>query len=75
MRFLADRAEAHRAGRESLDDLLGRLHLFDRNRRVSVLQLQQPAQRTQIAILLIEKIGVLLERRRVVLRAPHAAVC
>ena len=33
VRFLADRAEAHRAGDEALDDLLGRLDFFDRNRR------------------------------------------
>ena len=32
VRFLADRAEAHRAGDEALDDLPGRLNLFKRDR-------------------------------------------
>ena len=32
VRFLADRAERHGAGREALDDLLRRLDFFERNR-------------------------------------------
>ena len=39
VRLLADGAEAHGAGGEALDDLLGRLDFFDRNRLVGVLQL------------------------------------
>ncbi len=75
VRFLADRTEAHRAGREALHDLLRRLNFFDRNRRIRVLQLHQSAQRAQMPALLIDQVGVLLERRRVVLPHRDAAAC
>ena len=41
--FLADGAEAHRAGDKSLDDFLGRLDFVERNRRVGFLEIQQAA--------------------------------
>ena len=69
VRFLADGPEAHGAGRESLDDLLGRLDLFNRNGLVGVLELEQSAQSTELAVLLVDQVGVLLEGGRVVL--PH----
>ena len=59
--FLADGAEAHGAGGEALDDFLGGLDFFDWNRRVAVLQLEQAAKGAEVAILLIEEVGVFLE--------------
>ena len=53
MRLFADRPEAHGAGGEALDDLLGRFHVFKRNRRLSILELEQPAQRAEMAILIV----------------------
>ncbi len=47
MRFPADRAVAHRAGGEALDDLLGGFHLGNVERLVGWLQFHQPADRQQ----------------------------
>ena len=44
VRLLADRSEGHRAGLEALDDLAGRLDLFDRYRLVPGFELEQAAQ-------------------------------
>jgi hypothetical protein len=52
--FLADGAEAHCARSEALDDLLGRLDFFNRDGCFGVLQLQKPAQRTQVAVLVVD---------------------
>ncbi len=67
VRFLADRPIAHCACREALDDLFGWLDFLQRNGIVGVLQLHQSAQRTQVAILIVQQIGVLLEGLRIVL--------
>ena len=67
VRFFADGPVAHRAGREALDDLLGRLHFIERNGLVGVLELEQAAQRAQMAVLIVQQIGVLLEGGRIVL--------
>ena len=40
----------------------GRLHLLDRHRLLRGLQFHQPAQRAQIAVLLVDQIRVFLER-------------
>jgi hypothetical protein len=68
VRFFADGPEAHGAGGEALDDLLGRLHFFKRNRLVGVLELEQAAQRAEVAVLIVDQIGVFLERGGIVLR-------
>ena len=44
MRFLADRAERHGAGREPLDDILRRFHFLDRNRLPQEPEFKQAAQ-------------------------------
>ena len=63
MRLLADRAVAHRAGVEALDDLADRLDLLQRHRRARVrpAQLEQAAQRHEPLGLLVDPLGVLLE--------------
>ena len=66
MRLLADRPKAHGASREALDDLLGRLNLIERHGLGCVLELEQSAQRTQMAVLIVEQIGVFLEGGRAV---------
>ena len=48
VRFLADRAVGHGAGLEALDDALDRLDFLDRD-RIAALELQQAAQRAQVA--------------------------
>ena len=47
VRLLRDRAVAHRAGGEALDDLAGRLDLVDRDRLAGRLEPHQAAQRHQ----------------------------
>ncbi len=64
VRLGGDRAVAHRAGGEPLDDLAGRLDLVERNRRAhAVAELQQPAQRRHPLALVVDQCGVLLEDR------------
>ena len=45
VRLARERAEAHRAGREALDDLRPRLDLLERDRRLVGADLEQAAQR------------------------------
>ena len=56
VRLLADRSVRHRAGRESLEDLLGRLDLFDRDRRAIAAEVEQPAQRPELAALVVDDV-------------------
>ena len=67
VRLGGDRAVAHRARGEALDDLTGRFDLLDRNRgppaAFCVLELQQPAQRGHQLALDVDQRGVLLEHR------------
>ena len=42
---------------------------------VAVLQFHQAAQRAQIAVLLVDQIGVFLKRLEAARRAPRAAAC
>jgi hypothetical protein len=62
VRFLADRAEAHRAGDESLDDFLGRLDFLERNRRCGLLKFSRP-RIVQRCGFVVDQLGVFLERR------------
>ena len=63
VRLLADRAVAHRAGVEPLDDLADRLDLLDRHRGapLAAAELEEPAQGHQAAGLVVDAPGVLLE--------------
>ena len=70
--LFADGAEAHGAGCEALDDLLGRLDFVQRHGLVRVLELEQAAQRAEVAVLIVEQISVFLEGGRVVL--PHGVL-
>ncbi len=64
VRLGGDRAVAHRAGGEPLDDLAGRLDLVQRHRRAhAVAELQQAAQRGHPLALVVDQPGVLLEDR------------
>ena len=57
VRLGGDRAVAHRAGGEPLDDLAGRLDLVDRHRRAhAVAELQQPAQRRHPLALVVDQL-------------------
>src|SRR5262249_60556890 len=62
MRFFADRPEGHRAGLEALDDFTGRLDLLDRYRVVSMLELEQAAQRGAAGRDFVNLAGVVLEQ-------------
>ena len=74
VRFGRDRAEAHRAGREALDDLLRGLDFLDRHRRaLGRLELEQAAERLQLAALLVDELRVVAIRRVRVRRASRAA--
>ena len=62
VRLGRDRAVAHRAGGEPLDDRLDRLDLLDRHRLALVeLELEQAAERAEPLVLLVDQRGVLLE--------------
>src|ERR1035437_10230941 len=61
VRFLGDRAIAHGARGEPLDNLAGRFHLFQRNRFGRRLDLQQSAQCAQLARLAVDQVAVFLE--------------
>ena len=54
VRLAADRAEAHRAGREALHDLARRLDLLERHRRSGRLELQQAADGQQPPALVVD---------------------
>ena len=56
VRFLADRAEGHRAGGKALHDFGGRLDLIEGNGRAVRLEIKHAAQHLQIAILLIHDV-------------------
>ncbi len=62
MRLAADRAERHGAGREALDDLLGRLDLVERHRGpadlVGALDAEHATQRQELLGLLVDLLGV-----------------
>ena len=55
VRFGRDRAQAHRAGGEALDDLRRRLDLVQRNRRRGKPEIEQPAQRQQPRRLVVDR--------------------
>jgi len=59
LRLPAQRAEAHRAGREALDDLGRGLDLLDRDRLARRSQLHQPAEQTLAHRLLVDQARVL----------------
>ena len=62
VRLGRDRAVAHRAGGEALDDLADRLDLVDRDRRARpVAEPEQAAQRASCCRLVVDERGVLLE--------------
>ena len=66
MRFLRNRAIGHRTCFETLYDLLNRLHLFDRNRRILRDKIHQTAKGMR-ALAVIHHSGVCLELRIVAL--------
>jgi hypothetical protein len=57
VRFPADRAEAHRAGRKALDDRGGRLDLLERHRGVGEFEAHQPAQGQKPLALIVDQRG------------------
>ena len=60
MRFLADRAVGHGAGREALDDFGGRLDLLERDGPRVHANIDQPAQRAQVPALVVDQRRVFL---------------
>ena len=66
MGLAADRAEAHRAGGEALDDLDRRFDLIERHTGAVGLELHQPAQSEQTLALLVDLLGEKLIFGRVV---------
>ena len=66
MRFLRNRAIGHRTCFETLYDLLNRLHLFDRHRRILRDKIHQTAKGMR-ALAVIHHSGVSLELRIVAL--------
>ena len=63
----------HGAGGEALDDILGRLDLFERHRLRGGLDFEQAAQRAELLVLVVDEVRVFLEGRGVLLRGPRAA--
>ena len=61
VRLAGDRAVAHRARLETLQNFVHRLDFLDRHRRLR-LKIQQPAQRVEILHLLVHERAVLFER-------------
>ena len=65
--LLRDRSIRHRAGGEPLHDLLGRLHLVERNRslsprrRIGPVEVEQATEREQLRLLLVDQLLILLE--------------
>ncbi len=68
VRFLADRAVAHGAGLEALQDALDGFDFLE-GHGLERLELEQTAQRAQVARLVIDERRVLLEQR--VVARPH----
>ena len=66
VRLLGDRPVRHRTGREALHDLRDRLHLVERHRLAVAAagsvggELEQPAQRRELARLVVDELRVLL---------------
>ncbi len=78
VRLARQRAEAHRAGREALDDLRPGLDLLERDRRLVGADLEQPAQRRARGGLLVGDARELVgrpPRRRCARRAGAARSC
>ena len=62
VRLCGDRAIAHRAGAEALQDVLGRFDLIDGDRRsLSELEFEQPAEGAEALGLIVDETRVLLE--------------
>ena len=59
VRFLADRAVRHGAGREALEDRFGRLDLIDRHGCAIGLEIEQAAQRAEGPALVVDDLGEL----------------
>ena len=72
VRFLADRAEGHRAGREALHDFGGGFDLVERHGRAVRLEIEHAAQHQQIAILLIHDVREFPEALE--FRLPHGVL-
>lgn len=53
VRFLADRAIGHRAGREALEDRFRRLHFFQRDWIFRQLEFEQATQGCQVLVLFV----------------------
>src|SRR5262249_61190157 len=71
--FGRDRAVAHRAGGEPLDDRLDRLDLLDRDRSAILeLEAEEAAERTLALALVVHHPGVLLEN--LVAAAPRGVL-
>ena len=62
-----DRAETHRAGAEALDDLRCWLHVVQWQRFCRVLEIEQPAQRAELAVEVVDRARVLFVGLPVVL--------
>src|SRR5882757_10629336 len=69
MRFLADRAKGHGAGRKALHDLGGGLDFFEWNRRTGGLELKHAPEHLKIAVLLVHDVRELAESLE--FRLPH----
>src|SRR3979490_3184098 len=72
VRFLADRAVGHRAGREPPDDRFDRLAFFNWKPLRRPLQLEQAAQRRAVPALIVDELRVFLEDG--VLAAPRGVL-
>ena len=72
VRFLADRAEGHRAGGKALHDFGGGLDVFERNRRAGRLEIEHAAQHQQVAVLLVHDLREFLEGLEA--RLPHGVL-
>ena len=62
MCLLADRAERHGSGAETLHDLGGRLDLLQRHRVVFLLELEQTPQGAEVPIHVVDRVGEIFER-------------
>ena len=68
VRFLRNGAERHGASGKALDDLLGGLDFLQRDRVLRFFDFQQSAQSAELTVLVIDEVGVFLERLRALLR-------
>ena len=66
VRFLADRAERHGAGGESLDDVLRRFDFVQRNRLGQEFKVEQAAQIRPALALIVHELRKFGERLRIV---------